>query len=90
MKTAAIQSIRIEPELRADLEAVLAEGESLSSFVEASVRKAVEYRRVQADFHTRGQASWEEFQRTGVSHSVEEVIAELRAKVNAKRKQIGG
>jgi hypothetical protein len=90
MKTAAIPSIRIEPELRADLEAVLYEGESLSSFVETSVRKAVEYRRVQADFHSRGQASWKDFQRTGVSYSVDEVLGKLQAKVDAKRKQLGG
>ena len=90
MKTAALPSIRVEPQLRADLEAVLAEGESLSSFVESSVRKAVEYRRVQADFHARGQASWEEFQRTGVSYSVDEVVAKLQAKVDAKRKQLAG
>jgi Arc/MetJ-type ribon-helix-helix transcriptional regulator len=85
MKTAALPSIRIEPQLRAELESVLADGESLSSFVEASVRRAVEYRRVQTDFHARGQASWEEFQRTGVSHSVDEVLDRLRQKTAARR-----
>ena len=90
MKTAAIPSIRIEPQLRAELEAVLGEGESLSSFVEASVRSSVEYRRMQTEFHARGQAAWEEFQRTGVSYSVEEVVAKLHAKVDAKRKQFAG
>jgi len=90
MKSAVIPQVRVEPELRAAIEAVLAEGESLSSFVESSVRKAVEYRRAQAVFHARGQASWEEFQRSGVSYSVDEVVENLQAKVDAKRKQLGG
>ena len=90
MKATALPSVRIEPELRSALEAVLHTAESLSAFVEASVRQAVEYRRVQADFHARGQAFWEEFQRTGVSFSVDEAVGKLQAKLDAKRKQLGG
>ncbi len=37
MKSAVIPQVRVEPELRAELEAVLQEGETLSGFVEASV-----------------------------------------------------
>src|SRR4051812_6593434 len=88
MKTAAIPSIRIEPELRAELEAVLAEGESLSSFVETSVRRAVEYRRIQADFHARGDASWEHYQRTGISYSVDEVLGKLREMTAARSAEL--
>ena len=47
MKTAVIAQIRVEPALRADLDAVLLPGETLTDFVEASVRAAVEFRRVQ-------------------------------------------
>ena len=38
MKTAVIPQIRVEPELRADLESVLKQGETLTDFVEATVR----------------------------------------------------
>ena len=48
MKTTTIPSIRVEPDFRAEVEAVLAEGETLSQFVEASVRASVERRRMQA------------------------------------------
>lgn len=41
MKTAAIPSLRIEPELRDAAERVLQEGETLSSFVEASIRDSI-------------------------------------------------
>ena len=45
MKTTTIPSIRVEPDFRAEVEAVLADGETLSQFVEASVRASVERRR---------------------------------------------
>ena len=88
MKSAFIPQIRVEPELRAQLEAVLRQDESLSSFVEASVRSAVEYRRVQDEFHARGEAAWQEFQRTGESVPADQVLAKLQAKLDAKRKQL--
>ena len=44
MKTAIIPQVRIEPQLRADLDAVLRDGETLSEFVESTVRGAVEHR----------------------------------------------
>jgi len=89
MKSAVIPQIRVEPELRAQLEAVLRQDESLSSFVEASVRSAVEFRRVQDDFHARGEAAWQEFLRTGESVPADQVLAKLQTKLDARRKQLG-
>ena len=90
MKSAVIPQVRVEPEFRAELEAVLKEGETLSEFVEASVRNAVAFRRVQTRFHERGQAAWEHHLATGESLSTAEVLAKLQAKLDAKRKQLGG
>ena len=90
MKTAILPQVRVEPQLRADLESVLHEGESLSEFLESTVRKAVEYRRMQAEFHARADAAWEEYKRTGASHAAKDVVAELRAKTDARRKQLQG
>ena len=90
MKSAVIPQVRVEPELRVELESVLREGESLSEFVETSVRNAVEFRRVQMRFHERGQAALEHHQRTGISHPAEEVLARLQDKVDTRRKQLGG
>ena len=90
MKTAILPQVRVEPQLRADLESVLHEGESLSEFLESTVRKAVEYRRMQAEFHARADEAWDDYKRTGVSHSAEGVVAELRAKTDARRKQLQG
>ena len=65
MKTTTIPSIRVQPDFRAEVEAVLADGETLSQFVEASVRASVERRRVQAEFIARGLSSLDEARRTG-------------------------
>lgn len=89
MKSAVLPQVRVEPELRAELESVLHQGETLSEFVETSVRNAVEFRRVQNEFHARGEAAWAEYQRTGVSYSTTEVMDELRARVEARRQQLG-
>lgn len=90
MKSAVLPQVRVEPELRSALEAVLHEGETLCGFVETSVRNAVAFRRVQARFHARGQAAWEHHLTTGESVSTDEVLAKLQAKLDAKRKQLLG
>ena len=66
MKTATFPSLRVEPELREAAESVLQEGETLSSFIETSVRETIERRRTRAEFIARGLLSRDEAKRTGV------------------------
>ena len=89
MKTSLLPPVRVSEELRVAAEGVLVEGETLSSFIQHSVERAVEYRRVQADFHTRGEAALERYKRTGKSHAAADVISALQAKLERKRKQLG-
>lgn len=88
MKTAVIPQVRVDPELRADLDSVLLPGETLTEFVEASVRRAVEFRRVQTDFAARCDASLAAYERTGVSIPSDLVLSRLEAKVAARVKQL--
>ena len=88
MKTAVIPQVRVDPELRADLDSVLLPGETLTDFVEASVRNAVEFRRVQTDFATRCNASLAQYERTGISVPAYVVLSKLEAKVAARVKQL--
>ena len=85
MKTAAIPSVRVEPSFRAELEAVLADGETLSEFVEASVRASVARRRVHAEFVARGLRSRDEARRTGDYVDAEVVLEGLQRKLDAAR-----
>ncbi len=51
MKTSTIPSVRVSPELRQAAEEVLQTGETLSGFVEAAVRRNVEFRLAQKAFN---------------------------------------
>ncbi len=88
VKSAVIPQIRVEPELRAELESVLKERETLTDFVEAAVRNAIAFRRVQTDFQARAQAASREYHETGVSVPVAAVLDRLQAKLDAKRKKL--
>jgi Arc/MetJ-type ribon-helix-helix transcriptional regulator len=83
MKTASIPSVRVEPELRAEVESLLAEGESVSEFVESSVRAAVQRRRNQAEFVARGERSLEVARRTGDYVDADAVVEGLQRKLDA-------
>jgi len=65
VRTATFPPIRVEPEMRAQTEAVLREGESLTQFIEDAVRKEVEWRAAQAAFVARAQAALEEHEQVG-------------------------
>jgi len=90
MKTAVIPQVRVEPELRAQLEAVLGDNETLTEFVEDAVRRAVERRRVQAEFYARGEAAWQEYLRTGASVPADDVMDKLQAKIEKRRQELIG
>ncbi|AOF81046.1 hypothetical protein BSY238_1392 [Methyloversatilis sp. RAC08] len=65
MKTAAIPSVRVEPHLCTEIESVLADGETLSEFVETAVRAGVARHRIREEFVARGLRSRDETRRTG-------------------------
>ncbi len=89
MKTTSIPSVRVEPELRAEVESLLGEGESLSEFVEASVRATVLRRRHQAEFMARGMQSLADAVRSGVTVDADAVVQKLQRKLDAARKSKG-
>ena len=90
MKTAILPQVRIEPQLRADLEEVLHEGETLSGFVEATVRQAVSYRRMQAEFDARAGAAWSRFAQSGAGVPAEALVAEMRVQLETRRQELQG
>ena len=90
MKTSTLPPVRVDEAFRATAESVLHEGESLTSFIEATVRRAVEHRRIQAAFEARAKESLAHYKRTGVSSSSAEVFDKLEAKVKARRKKVIG
>lgn len=86
MKTATFPSLRVEPELRAAAEELLEEGESLSSFVEQSIRDGVQRRRAQREFLARGLKSRNAARRSQDYVSASKVLARLESMLKkAKR-----
>ena len=78
MKSASMPSLRVDPDLRAAAESVLQEGETLSSFMEQSLRDLVSRRQSQQEFIARGLAARDESRKTGKYFDADSVHADLR------------
>jgi predicted transcriptional regulator len=87
MRSATFPPIRVKPEVRAEVDAVLREGESLTQFIEEAVVAAAAWRRVQTEFVTRGEAAIARWKQEGRGRPADEVMADLQARVeDAKRR----
>ena len=82
MKTATMPALRVQPELREAAEAMLQPGETLSGFVEESLRRNVERRQAQQAFLARGIASRDAAKKSGKYVSVEAMLAKIDVKIN--------
>ncbi len=85
MRSATFPPIRVEPEVRAEVEAVLREGETLTQFIEEAVIAAAAWRRVQSEFVARGEAAIERWKQGGGGHQVEDVMADLQSRLDDAR-----
>ncbi len=88
MRSATFPPIRVEPEVRAEVEAVLREGESLTQFIEEAVVAAAAWRRTQAEFVHRGEAAIERWKKEGGGHSVDEVLAGMQRRLDDARRRL--
>lgn len=88
MKTATLPSLRVDPQLRDAAQSVLEEGETLSGFIEASVRESIGRRRARAEFLARGLASREQAQASGVYFAAADVQAEMTQMLNQARAEL--
>jgi predicted transcriptional regulator len=82
MKSASLPSLRVEPELRQQAEAVLREGETLSSFIEESLRTNIERRLSQKEFIARGLALRDRAIETGEYVDAGAVLDRLQLMLN--------
>ena len=87
MKTSSIPPLRVSPELRKRAEAVLEQGETLSSFVLDALTRSIDYRKARQEFIARGLASAARAKKTGKYVSADRVIEKLaRRLVKAKQR----
>ena len=85
MKTSTLPAVRVEPALREQVEQVLQEGETLSAFVEASVRETVRHRLEQSAFVARGMASLEAARQGGHYVEARATLDKLQARLDRAR-----
>src|SRR5690625_4440771 len=85
MKSATIPPLRVTPELRHAAESVLRDDESLSAFVESSLLKQIEFRKMQKEFVARGLAAREESKESGKYVSKADSLAALDAILDRHR-----
>ena len=78
MKVATLPAVRVLPEVRAQAEALLEEGESLSMFIEDSLRRHIAQRHNEREFLARGIAAGQKVRDGGPTVSAGESIARLR------------
>ena len=89
MKTSALPPLRVDPALRSEVEQLLKEGETLSSFMLESLSLNIERRKAQQDFLARGLASAAKAKETGEYVSASRVLTKLATRL-AKAKQARG
>ncbi|NTW84236.1 MAG: prevent-host-death protein [Chlorobiaceae bacterium] len=87
MKSVSLPSLRVEPELRKAAEKVLENGETLSSFIESSLRIGIERRLQQKECIARGLASRDQARESGSYFDAENVTGELRTMLTQAKKQ---
>ena len=87
MKSATIPPLRVTPDLRNEAESVLREGESLSRFVEDSLRRQIEQRRLRNEFIARGLAARGSAKSSGEYASKDEVMDSLRTILDASKRK---
>ena len=87
MKSASLPTLRVTPEFRAEAEAVLNEGESLSNLLEQAVILEIRNRKLKAAFLARGLAARANAAATGNYPSAEDVLQRLDARLQAREAQ---
>jgi hypothetical protein len=86
MKTATLPAVRVAPELRELVESVLKEGESLSTFIEETVKQYAQWRKEDQAFYAEA-ARRSALLKAGKMKTItaEESIKRLRAQVEKKK-----
>jgi len=87
MRATHCRPVRFEPEVRAEVEAVLPEGETLTLVPKKTADAAAAWPRVQAEFVIRGEAAIERWKREGGGRGVDDVISDLQVRLDDARRR---
>ena len=86
-RTATLPSLRVDPRLRQAAEDVLEDNESLSTFIEESVRTRIAQRQAQRTFIERGLMSRDRARDSGYYIPAQDVLQALGERLEHKRRK---
>ncbi|HEX3896667.1 MAG TPA: YlcI/YnfO family protein [Rudaea sp.] len=86
LKNASIPPLRVDRALRRAAERALRDGETLSSFVEKSLRENIARRETQQQFIARGLTGQAEARRSGSYFSANAVLRSLKGTLTSARR----
>lgn len=84
MKSTQLPPVRVTPSVRAQIESVLQEGETLSQFVEQATVQAAQRRKSQQEFVARGRASLARAQERGEYYAASQELAAMKERLDAR------
>jgi len=87
-RSATLPPIRVAPETKASLEAVLREGESLTQFIEGAVRREVEFRAEQNAAIARAKKALRSADKGAGLLTAEEFLAGMAQRAEAAQQRI--
>ena len=87
-RSATLPPIRVAPETKASLEAVLREGESLTQFIENAVRREAEFRAEQNAAAARAKKALRSAERGAGLLTREDLLAGMKQRAGAAQRRI--
>jgi hypothetical protein len=87
-RSATLPPIRVAPETKAGLEAVLREGESLTQFIESAVRREAEFRTEQNAAVARAKKALRSADKGAGVMTAEDFLAGMEQRAEAARQRI--
>lgn len=87
MRTATLPAVRVSPDTRSLIESVLREDETLSTFIEQTLKQQALRRKEDAAFYARGLTAAKRVDQGGKTYTLDEVMASLRDR-NARRRRV--
>lgn len=88
MKRASLPAVCVEAELLEELEALLAENETISTFVVQAVQSAVTHRRAYAALLARAEGTWRENRTAERSVAADEAFDEIERLIDETERLI--
>jgi hypothetical protein len=88
MRTATLPAVRVSPDTRSLIESVLRKDETLSTFIEQTLKQHALQRKEDAAFYARALVAAKRIDEGGKTYTLDEVMVSLRETSAKKRREL--